>query len=167
MRAFRQLLQGALFVAATQAILEPSTGFDFPGTSSRLGKLRSLGVRKKGPIKVYGVGLYENFVKDKGFMLKMSMGVSATKMTNALVDAVKPRLPKGNDKALDDFSSLMLKGLPNGCAKKMCLLFGTTGGKLSLFVDDRFIGSVSSKPLATAFVGIYCDDNAVCKLKPI
>jgi len=148
------------------AVIEGATGFDF-ASSNRLGKLQSLGVRKKGPIKVYGVGMYQNFAKDKGFVLKMAMGVGAQKMTNALVDAVKPRLPKGNDKALESFSSLLLQGLPEGCKKHTCLLFGTGAGKLSLFVNDKFIGSVASKPLAQAFVGVYCDDNAVCKLKPV
>jgi len=162
-------LLGVLLVWTTQttwAVLEKSTGFDFPATS-RVGKLRSLGVRKKGPIKVYGVGMYENFAKDKGFILKMAMGVGAGKMTNALVDAVKPRLPAKDVAALDDFKALLLKGLPNGCSRNMCLLFATGSGKLSLFVDDAFVGAVASKPLATAFVGVYCDANAVCKLSPI
>lgn len=43
-----------LLVLATcaWAIVEKSTGFDFPSRSPKLGKLQSLGVRKKGPIKV-------------------------------------------------------------------------------------------------------------------
>lgn len=66
------------------AIVEKSTGFDFPA-NSKLGKLRSLGVRKKGPFKVYAVGMYEDIFKSKGFMLQMAMGVSAHKMTNVRI----------------------------------------------------------------------------------
>lgn len=66
------------------AIIERSTGIDFPA-NSKLGKLRSLGVRKKGPIKVYAVGIYEDLFKSKGFMLQMAMGVSAQKMTNVRI----------------------------------------------------------------------------------
>lgn len=170
------------------AIVEKSTGIEFPA-NSKLGKLRSLGVRKKGPIKVYAVGMYEDIFKSKGFMLQMAMGVSAHKMTNvrimfhvficalnrhtfaksraqALIDAVKPRLKSDYD-ALEKFSDLLLRGLPNGCARKMCLLFGTSGGKLSLAVDGELIGAVSSKPLTEAFVGVYCDASAVCKLENV
>jgi len=67
---------------AAVAITEKSTGYDFPSRSPRLGKLHALGVRKKGPIKVYAVGMYEDVLKHKGFMLQMAMGVGAQKMTN-------------------------------------------------------------------------------------
>uniref|UniRef100_A0A7S3K7G9 Chalcone isomerase domain-containing protein n=1 Tax=Aureoumbra lagunensis TaxID=44058 RepID=A0A7S3K7G9_9STRA len=156
----------SVVVALVGGVVEKGTGFDFPTKNPKLGKLSSLGLRKKGPIKVYAVGMYEDAFKHKGFMLKMAMGVSAQKMTNALVDAVKPRL-KNDSSALEKFSDLMLKGLPDGCSKNMCLLFGTSGGKLSLFVNEKLVGSVSSKALTKAFADIYCDNNAVCKLVPI
>lgn len=174
----------ATVLPSTTGIVERSTGFDFPTGSPKLGKLHSLGVRKKGPIKVYAVGMYEDMFKSKGFMLKMAMGVSAQKMTNvqdgvavlpreltrraqALVDAVKPRLKSGDQSSLEKFSALLLRGLPDGCARNMCLMFGTAGGKLSLVVDGKQIGSVASKPLAEAFTGVYCDANAVCTLKKV
>ena len=72
-----------LVAASVHAVKEKATGFDFP-KKNKLGALRGLGVRTKGPIKVYAVGRY-----DKGFLLKMKMGVGAEKMSNALVDAVK------------------------------------------------------------------------------
>jgi len=68
-------------LVACSAVKELSTGFDFP-RKHKLGALRSLGVRKKGPIKVYAVGMYEDMFKAPGFVLKMSMGVGAEKMTN-------------------------------------------------------------------------------------
>ena len=122
-------------LVACSAVKELSTGFDFP-RKHKLGALRSLGVRKKGPIKVYAVGRY-----DKGFLLKMKMGVGAEKMSNALVDAVKPRCSDGA--AVDQFKELMVSGLPDGCKKGMELGFDTSGGKLGLTVNGRGRGSVS------------------------
>ncbi len=58
------------------AIKEPGSGIDFP-KKSKLGTLQSFGVRKKGPIKVYAVGMYQDSFKSKGFLLKMAMGVGA------------------------------------------------------------------------------------------
>lgn len=110
--------------------------------------------------------MYEDAFKARGFMLRMNMGVGAQKMTNALVDAVKPRL-QTDGTALDDFSALLLKGLPDGCKKSMCLMFGCGSGRISLTVDGMAVGAVASKPLAQAFVDVYCDDNAVCKLHPV
>ena len=60
-----------LVAASVHAVKERATGFDFP-RKNKLGALRGLGVRTKGPIKVYAVGRY-----DKGFLLKMKMGVGA------------------------------------------------------------------------------------------
>ena len=45
------------------------------------------------------------------------------------------------------------------------MVFGTGGGKLSLQVDGRGIGSIGSEALASAFEGIYTDKNAVCTMK--
>ena len=126
------------------AIKEPGSGIDFP-KKSKLGTLQSFGVRKKGPIKVYAVGMYQDSFKSKGFLLKMAMGVGAPKMTTALVDALKPRC--SDAKALDQFSDVMLAGLPDGCSKGMSLAFGTGGGKLSLSVNGKAVGAVASKPL--------------------
>lgn len=156
-----------LVTTKVSGVVEKSTGFDFPSNVPKLGRLRSLGVRRKGPIKVYAVGMYEDPIfKAKSFMLQMSMGVGAQKMTSALVDAVKPRI-KSDEESLTKFSELMLKGLPNGCSRNMCLSFGTGGGKLTLTVDGQHIGAVPSKPLAEAFVRVYSDSNAVCKLYPV
>ena len=117
-------------------------------------------MRTKGPIKVYAVGRY-----DKGFLLKMKMGVGAEKMSNALVDAVKPRCSDGA--AVDQFKELMVSGLPGGCKKGMELGFDTSGGKLGLTVNGRGRGSVSSRKLCGAFEGVYTDSKAVCKLNAV
>ena len=148
-----------LVAASVHAVKERATGFDFP-KKNKLGALRGLGVRTKGPIKVYAVGRY-----DKGFLLKMKMGVGAEKMSNALVDAVKPRCSDGA--AVDQFKELMVSGLPDGCKKGMELGFDTSGGKLGLSVNGRGRGSVSSRKLCGAFEGVYTDSKAVCKLNAV
>lgn len=93
------------------------------------------------------------------------MGVGTEKMSGALSDALKPRC-KAKD-AIEDFEALLKKGCPNGVPKGMSLAFGTSGGKLSVSINDKNIGSVGSKPLSQAFKGIYTDKNAVCTLYPV
>ena len=153
------MLRFVLLAAGALAVKERATGFDFP-KNNKLGALRGLGVRTKGPIKVYAVGRY-----DKGFLLKMKMGVGAEKMSNALVDAVKPRC--SDNAAVDQFKELMVSGLPDGCKKGMELGFDTSGGKLGLTVNGRGRGSVSSRKLCGAFEGVYTDSKAVCKLNAV
>ena len=135
---------------------EPKTGQRFPEKG-----LSRLGVRYKGPIKVYAVGEYD----DGRYMLKMSYGVGAQKMTSALADALKPRC--SDAKSIEAFEACLLKGLPNGAPKGTKMVFSTGGGGLKVAVNDKAIGTVSSKALAKAFAGIYCDKNAVCSMAPI
>mmetsp|Transcript_20250 Transcript_20250/g.60408 ORF Transcript_20250/g.60408 Transcript_20250/m.60408 type:complete len:163 (-) Transcript_20250:28-516(-) len=143
------------------AVKEAATGFDFPA-KHKLGALKGLGVRKKGPIKVYAVGRYETKLKASNFLLKMSMGVGAEKMANALVAAVEPRC---KDKAaVEDFKDMMIGALPDGCKKRTELAFSTTGGKLALAVNGKARGAVASKPLCKAFCDVYTDKKAVCTL---
>ncbi len=146
------------FVLA-KATIEPRTGISFPDKLQG-SQLSNLGVRTKGPIKVYAVGKY-----DDTFLLQMSYGIGSQKMSSALVDALKPRC--SDTKAIDEFETLMMNGLPDGAKKGTKLTFTTGGGKLSLNVNNKNVGKVSSKQLATAFSGIYTDKNAVCELKPI
>eukprot|EP00567_Pseudictyota_dubia_P013521 CAMPEP_0197446556 /NCGR_PEP_ID=MMETSP1175-20131217/11486_1 /TAXON_ID=1003142 /ORGANISM="Triceratium dubium, Strain CCMP147" /LENGTH=130 /DNA_ID=CAMNT_0042977699 /DNA_START=131 /DNA_END=523 /DNA_ORIENTATION=- len=122
--------------------------------------LSKLGVRTKGPIKVYAVGQY-----DESFLLKMSYSIGAEKMSSALADALKPRCKDSG--AITEFKDMMLKGLPDGAKKGTTLLFGTNKGKLSFAVNDKDVGSISSKALASGFAGIYTDKKAVCKMSPV
>jgi hypothetical protein len=150
-----------LVVVGVQAILEPKTGLDFP-TKYQGSALSKLGVRTKGPIKVYAVGQYGDA---ETFLLKMNMQVGAEKMATALSDALKPRC---SDKdCIEKFKTMMTNGLPKGCNKGMNLAFVTKGGKVAMIVNNKDVGNVASKPLANAFKGIYCDNKAVCKLNPV
>ena len=143
--------------AATE---EPKTGVSFPD-KFKGSALSKTGVRTKGPIKVYAVGQYS----DSTFLLQMTYGVNAEKMASALSSALQPRC---NDKSkVVEFEQLLLKGLPNGAPKGTKLAFTTGGGKLSLDVNGKNVGTIGSKPLATAFANIYTDKNAVCKLQSL
>ena len=157
---FRSLLLAlALLVLVQAAHTEPKTGISFPDRYKG-SSLDAMGVRYKGPIKVYAVGKYADT-----FLLKMNMGVSAEKIASSTAAAVRPRC---SDKdAVDKFETMLVAGLPNGCARGTSLAFGTSGGKLSIAINDKNVGSVSSKPLAKAFADIYTDKNAVLELKPV
>jgi len=148
-------------IVAAGGFKEPRTGISFSDTYNG-GKLSKVGVRTKGPIKVYAVGLYEKG-KDETYVLKMSYGVGAQKMTSALSEALKPRCKDSSLVAA--FEECLLKGLPDGAPKGTCLAFATGGGKLALKVNDKPVGTVASKPLAAAFAGIYSDNNAVCAMQ--
>jgi hypothetical protein len=148
-----------LVTSYSHAFKEPKTGVVFPDKFQG-SSIDKTGVRTKGPIKVYAVGQY-----DKTFLLQMTFGIAAEKMALALKDALKPRCKDAS--TIDEFEALMLKGLPKGAAKGTKLAFGTSGGKLSLQVDGKNVGTIGSKPLATAFAGIYTDKNAVCAMKPV
>lgn len=120
-----------------------------------------LGVRYKGPIKVYAVGEYDTGT----FMLKMSYGVGAKKMVNALGDALKPRC---NDaKLIEEFEECLTKGLPNGAPKGTVLEFATGGSKLGVTINSKPCGAIGSKALCTAFANIYTDKSAVCSMAPV
>jgi len=148
-----------LLAVVVHGIQEPKTGIDFPAKYEKA-PLSKLGVRTKGPIKVYAVGQY-----GETFLLKMNMKVGAEKMASALGDALEPRCKDGA--CIDEFKSIMTKGLPKGCAKGMSLAFLTKGGKVAIKANNKSIGAVSSKPLAKAFQGIYTDKKAVCKMNPV
>ena len=86
-------------------VVEPKTGIKF--SDKRGGaSLSRLGVRYKGPIKVYAVGEYS----DGTYALKMSYGVGAAKMTSALADALKPRC--SDAAAIEEFEECLAKGRP-------------------------------------------------------
>jgi len=150
-------------LVAAGSFKEPRTGIIFED-KYKGAKLSKVGVRTKGPIKVYAVGLYEQG-KDETYVLKMSYGVGAQKMTSALSEALKPRCKDASLVAA--FEECLLNGLPDGAPKGTCLAFATGGGKLALSVNDKPVGKVASKPLAQAFCGIYSDKNAVCAMQSI
>jgi len=127
----------ALALPSALCRVEPATKINFPDKRSGQG-LIGVGVRKKGPIKVYGVGMYVDSLGSKlamskfkkceadkvdasfyktciesGFgktlVLKMKFGVSKEKMAGAIADSVKPRM-SGDKGAVSKLEDSLLTG---------------------------------------------------------
>lgn len=140
---------------------EPRTGIAFEDKIHRQ-SLQKLGVRTKGPIKVYAVGQYGKNL----FVLKMAFNVKAEQLSEALMDALKPRCESlGCEKGqVKEFKTFVMSALPNGAKKGTVLMFNTASGKIALTVNGKAAGKMPGKALASAFAGIYTDSKAVCKM---
>ena len=148
-------LLATLFSAVAAGVTESRTGIAFDEKG-----LRRLGVRTKGPIKVYAVGEYA----DGTYVLKMSYGVGASKMTSALVDALKPRC--SDAASIEEFEACLLRGLPDGAPKGTQMAFSTGGGKLGVAVNGKNVGSVGSKVLSSAFANICARGRSSSARRP-
>lgn len=156
------LLVNVLGLASSETI-EPRTGIAFADKLKR-SPLVKLGLRSKGPIKVYAVGQYG---KDT-FVLKMSHTVNAEKLSDALMEAIKPRCKAlGCSDQVEAFKEFVMGSLPNGAKSGTTLVFTTGGGKVTLSVNEKKAVKIVGKTLAQAFAGIYTDSNAVVKMKSI
>ena len=173
-----------ILAATVQGMTDKATGIAF---KPKLGELEvfGVGVRKKGPIKVYSVGMYGSSdakeslsaisASDKkkalsalqsaspaSFLLQMNMGVSAEKMASAIADSVAPRY-SGDATDVDALKALIFEGVSKkGKATKgtqFCFECSSNGVKVS--VDGSAQGTVSSPGLAKSFCGVYLDDKAV------
>jgi uncharacterized protein len=148
---------------STAATVEPRTGIEFQDKVNRASLLK-LGLRTKGPIKVYAVGQYGKNI----FVLKMAYSVNAEKLSGALMDALKPRCKAlGCSDQVEAFKAFVMGTLPNGAKQGTTLVFHTGGGKVTLSVDGKPNVKIMGKSLAKAFAGIYTDANAVCKMKSV
>jgi len=161
LRSFRLSLCAAFLLffrlEIVNAATEPRTGVNFPDEFNG-SSLSKWGVRTNGRINIYAVGQY-----DKMFLLQMTSEVNADNMARTLKGFIKQRC--SSTETFNDFEKLILIGLKNGAPKGTKMVFGTGGGKLSLQVNGRGIGSIGSEALASAFEGIYTDKNAVCTMK--
>lgn len=166
------------------AIVDAATKIDFDDTLGNL-SLYGVGVRKKGPIKVYSVGMYSDesakssiaslpknknslttlrkslkSSKTTSFLLKMNFKVGAEKMADAIAESVDPRT---SDKgAVDSLKKLIMDGV----AAKGAATPGTTlqfdcfsDGSVKVSVDDKAVGSASG--LSEPFCDVFLDDNGV------
>lgn len=176
----------ALVVDTALAMNDDSTGISFASKMKTL-SLFGVGVRKKGPIKVYSVGMYgSNSVEttlstlskstDKKkalaelrngarespttFVLKMNFKVGAEKMASAIADSVSPRHNSPSD--VGELKDLIFSGVANkgACVKGTVLQFDCCDG-VEVTVDGQSQGSVMSGGLAKAFCDVYLDDMCV------
>jgi hypothetical protein len=171
------------------AMTDKATGISFPSNHRDL-NLFGVGVRKKGPIKVYSVGMYcseavrESLsaisrATDKGkeaiaalcsgahenptsFVLKMNFKVGAEKMASAIAESVAPRHSVQSE--VDELKGLIFSGVSEkGAAVKGTLLQFDCSPEtgVDLSVDGKEQGNVPSPGLAKAFCDVYLDDKCV------
>ena len=168
---------------------DKATGISFAPKHGEL-SLFGVGVRKKGPISVYSVGMYCTGVlkeklasisrsADKGkaamaalragakeepcaaFLLQMSFKVGAEKISAAIADSVASRHSVSSD--VDSLKSLIFDGVSaKGAATKgTTFLFDCSAEGIEVAVDGNVQGKVESADLARAFCDVYLDDKCV------
>ena len=168
-------------------LVDSATKIEFDEKLNDL-SLLGVGVRKKGPIKVYAVGVYTNTqVKatiatysksDKNgalsklrqsissskesisIVLKMNFKVAAEKMAAAIAESIEPRT---NDKsAVDTLKQLIVDGVAaKGAASPGTILqFDcSTKSGVTVLVDGKKVGVAPG--LAQALSDVFLDDNGV------
>jgi len=172
-------------VDAAAALIDSATKIKFDDNLGGL-PLFGVGVRKKGPIKVYSVGMYSdaeakssistipksdkdgalsalrNSLKSTDqttFLLKMNFKVGAEKMASAIADGVNPR---ASDKtAVETLKKLILDGVASkGAATPGTVLqFDCSEEGVKVSVDGSEIGTAPG--LRQAFCDVFLDDKAV------
>eukprot|EP00545_Synedropsis_sp_CCMP1620_P010165 CAMPEP_0119006108 /NCGR_PEP_ID=MMETSP1176-20130426/2118_1 /TAXON_ID=265551 /ORGANISM="Synedropsis recta cf, Strain CCMP1620" /LENGTH=188 /DNA_ID=CAMNT_0006957995 /DNA_START=166 /DNA_END=732 /DNA_ORIENTATION=- len=170
---------------------DPATGIAFAPKLDDERVIAGVGVRKKGPIKIYSVGVYiseavkesvatisktaaddkkaaldalRDGAKEQGpttFLLKMNFKVGAEKMASAIAESVVPRF-NGADSDVSALKDLISNGVVDGSATKgTTFQFDCTEEGLSVNVNGKEQGIVPSAGLAKAFCDVYLDDKAV------
>jgi len=183
------LLLLAMGSPSAVAMTDKATGISFASSLKEL-SLFGVGVRKKGPIKVYSVGMYCSDVvreslssisksAEKGkkalsalligaeesetsFVLKMNFKVGAEKMASAIAESVAPRHTDSSE--VDNLKSLIFSGVSGkGAAVKGTVLQFDCSPEsgVDVSVDGKEQGSVASPGLAKAFCGVFLDDKSV------
>lgn len=170
-----------------QAMIDPATKINF---ADRIGNLHlfGVGVRKKGPIKVYSVGMYSDAeaksavssipksnkaaalsalreslksTSQTSFVLKMNFKVGAEKMAAAIAESVSPRA-SNNKVAVETLKALILKGVASkGAATPGTILqFDCSDdGGVTVSVDGSLVGTAPG--LRQAFCDVYLDEKCV------
>ena len=168
---------------------DKATGITFAPKRGEL-TLFGVGVRKKGPISVYSVGMYcTDIVKEKlasisrsaekgkaaiaalrdgakeepcaAFLLQMSFKVGAEKISAAIADSVASRYSTASE--VDSLKTLIFDGVSaKGAATKgTTFLFDCSAEGIEVAVDGKVQGKVESTGLAKAFCDVYLDDKCV------
>eukprot|EP00986_Skeletonema_menzelii_P012017 scaffold6400_cov150-Skeletonema_menzelii.AAC.1 len=166
------------------ALIDAATKIDFDDNHGGL-SLCGVGVRKKGPIKVYSVGMYSDesakssiaslpknksalttlrkslkSSKTTSFLLKMNFKVGAEKMADAIAESVDPRT---SDKgAVESLKKLIMDGVAaKGAATPGTILqFDcSSDASVKVSVDGKAVGSAPG--LSEPFCDVFLDDNGV------
>jgi Chalcone isomerase-like len=129
-------------VAIASTMIDPATGISFPTHHKNGLEIFGVGVRKKGPIKIYSVACYGNKTvkdglssirrsntnekdaykalhdvilesSDTSFVLEMAFKVGAAKMASAIADSVLPR-HKGDKDDIEQLKEMIYQGVSKG-----------------------------------------------------
>lgn len=186
---FKKLVFFLSLLVGAWSMTDKATGISFAPKNGEL-TLFGVGVRKKGPISVYSVGMYcTNALKEKlasmsrsaekgkaalaalregakedpcaAFLLQMSFKVGAEKISAAIADSVASRHSTASE--VDSLKSLIFDGVSaKGAATKgTTFLFDCSSEGIEVAVDGKVQGSVPSPGLAKAFCDVYLDDKCV------
>ncbi|GKY94062.1 hypothetical protein MPSEU_000372800 [Mayamaea pseudoterrestris] len=163
-------------LTAASGMMDKATGITFRKEVDGLA-LFGVGVRKKGPIKVYSIAAYSKpTLKEQmqgldekqaidclkegptTFCIEMAFKVGAEKMAAAIAEAVK-----GDASDVNDLKEKILHGLQKkGAATKgTTLQFTCDGAGVDIAVDGKSQGKVASASLSKAFCDVYLGDKAV------
>ena len=181
--SFSALICLLVFAVLTSARKEPASGLSFGDTCGSL-DLAGVGIRKKGPIKVYAVALFAdkaacknecsdpssdnlNWFCDSGaskeIELKRVRDVGTEKMTSAIGDAIGSRMGGKDKAALNQLTTAMQAGFEKtgGAKAGTKLTFKSQKSKISLHINGNQQTECSSSALVSAFYGTYTDKNCV------
>ena len=179
----------ALLAANVAAMTDKATGIPFADKLRDL-NIFGVGVRKKGPIKVYSVGMYcSDALKETlstisrgagngknaldalrsgahsnptSFVLKMNFKVGAEKMASAIAESVTPR--HSDASKVDELKDLIFSGVAaKGAAVKGTVLQFDCSPEtgIDVSVDGKGQGNVASPELARSFCDVYLDGKCV------
>ena len=176
-----------LFIARTSAIKDKATGINFADKAHGL-PVFGVGVRTKGPIKVYSVALYgSKSVKNnlaelsrtadkkealetllsgtkKGpatFLLKFNFKVGAEKVASSITDSISSRF--SNTKDVAKLKQMLCDGVSEKgtTVKGTTMQFDCSKGGVTAWLDGKNLGYVSSGGLGAAFCEVYLDNKSV------
>jgi Chalcone isomerase-like len=183
------LASASVDVVIVGAMTDKATGISFAPQSNNGLTLFGVGVRKKGPIKVYSVGMYGPLaLKSKlheirsekaavqtlrdgakessaSFLLEMSWKVGADTMAKAIADSVGGRCTKQQSHYVEDLKALIATSVAKNkgaaATKGTKIQFNCSPKGVEVAVDGKVQGSVGSKELAAAMCDVYLDDKCV------
>lgn len=177
----------ALLVVGTDAIKDKATGIKFADKANGL-PVFGVGVRTKGPIKVYSVAVYGNKAVKKSlaelsatankkqaldallggtkkgpasFLLKFNFKVGAEKVASSITDSISSRFSGSRDVA--KLKQILCDGVSakGSTVKGTTMQFDCSKGGVKVFLDGKNLGYVSSGGLGAAFCGVYLDSKSV------
>ncbi|GMI09024.1 hypothetical protein TrLO_g4752 [Triparma laevis f. longispina] len=164
-------------VASAVSNVEKSTGVKFPDSVNGL-ELAGVGVRKKGPLKVYALGLYTSPSKSpraslfgllrsqpkSTLLMQLTFNsVTGPKMASALSSSLSSRFKEKD--SIQQLSDIIVYGASKQkkVGKGTIFQFNCTPSKIDVSINNDDCGSTEAEGIGKAFVDIYLDEKGVSK----